>query len=149
LLRKINAVIPKRNGRISGKIFIPFPSNESPIWKKTQMMNNAEYTEIAEALYEVIEDTLDNWEQPNGVALDYENASGVLTIECEDTGTQVIISRQQAAKQIWVAAKSGGFHFVYDDGLWRCTKTKETLGELLSRTCTEQSSAAVSFHHVD
>jgi CyaY protein len=114
-------------------------------------MNNAEYIEIAEALYEVIEDTLDNWDSPNGVALDYENASGVLTIECEDTDTCVIISRQQATHQIWVAAKSGGFHLVYDDdnNLWRCTKTDETLGELLSRTCTEQSSAAVSFHHVD
>ena len=114
-------------------------------------MNNAEYIEIAEALYELIEDTLDNWDNPNGVALDYENASGVLTIECEDTQTQVIISRQQATHQIWVAAKSGGFHHVYDDdeNVWRCTKTNETLGELLSRTCTEQSSADVSFHHVD
>ncbi|EGG94849.1 frataxin-like protein [gamma proteobacterium IMCC1989] len=112
-------------------------------------MNNAEYIEIAEALYEVIEDTLDNWSEPNGVALDYENASGVLTIDCEDTNTQVIISRQQATHQIWVAAKSGGFHLVHDDKVWRCTKTDETLGELLSRTCTEQSSADVSFHHVD
>ncbi|MGS2718611.1 iron donor protein CyaY [Eionea flava] len=113
------------------------------------VMNNAEYIEIAETLYNAIEDTLDNWNQPNGVELDYENASGVLTIECEDTGTQVIISRQQATQQIWVAAKSGGFHHIYSDGVWRCTKTDETLGELLSRTCTEQSHAAVSFHHID
>jgi CyaY protein len=117
--------------------------------QRVSLMNNAEYTEIAEALYETIEDTLDNWSEPNGVALDYENASGVLTIECEDTNTQVIISRQQATYQIWVAAKSGGFHLVYDNNVWRCTKTNETLGELLSRTCTEQSSADVSFHHVD
>lgn len=112
-------------------------------------MNNAEYTEIAETLYNHIEEKMDAIMEEGVLALDYENSAGVLTILCEDTNTQVIISRQQATQQIWVAAKSGGFHFVYDDQLWRCTKTEETLGELLSRVCTEQSDTPVSFLSVD
>ncbi len=113
-------------------------------------MNNAEYTEIAEDLYNHIEEKMDVIMEAGELALDYENSAGVMTILCEDTDTQVIISRQQATQQIWVAAKSGGFHCVYDENqLWRCTKTNETLGELLSRVCTEQSNQAVSFMSVD
>lgn len=112
-------------------------------------MNRAEYAEIAESLYMTIEEILDQKIEQEQASLDYENSSGVLTIDCEDTDTQVIISRQQASQQIWVAAKSGGFHCDYQAGVWRCAKTDETLEALLSRVCTEQSHSSISFKGVD
>ena len=114
------------------------------------MMSNAEYLAVAEALYTHIEEIIDGFMLSDDIAIDYENCAGVITIDCEDTDTKVIISRQQATQQIWVAAKSGGFHCVYDEGKqWRCTKTQETLGDLLTRVCTEQSSQPVPFNSVD
>jgi CyaY protein len=112
-------------------------------------MNSAEYTEIAESLYNQIEVILDHLIEAQQAPLDYENSSGVITIDCEDSDTKVIITRQQANQQIWVAAKSGGFHCVDNEGLWRCTKTGETLGTLLSRVCTEQSKGSVVFDGID
>lgn len=103
-------------------------------------MNDAQFDERAEILFAAIEDAIDEGDW----ALDYES-SAVLTIDCEDTGTQVIVSRQRPMHQIWVAAKSGGFHLGWEEGDWVCTTTKETITTLLSRVCTEQSSEAVEF----
>lgn len=112
-------------------------------------MNDAEYRAKAESLYQKIEETVDQFVEEKDAQMDYENSGGVLTIFLEDTGTQVIISRQAATQQIWVAAKSGGFHCAYveeENGeQWRCTKTQETLNELLSRTCSEQTSMPILF----
>ncbi len=108
-------------------------------------MNDANYRELTEDLYNRIEELIDNLIENEDASLDYENNSGVLTILCEDTDTQVIISRQQAAHEVWVAAKSGGFHCQYQDDKWVCTKTNEDLAQLLSRTCSEQSSSAIDF----
>jgi CyaY protein len=114
-------------------------------------MNNAEYTDIVETLYAKIEEILDDLIEAQQAPIDYENSSGVITIDCEDTDTKVIISKQQASQQIWVAAKSGGFHCNHesDTHVWRCTKTQESLEALLNRVCTEQSHQAITFPGVD
>jgi len=111
-------------------------------------MNNVEFTEIAESLYLSIETILDKMIDDD-IAIDYESGSGVITIDCEDTHSKVIISRQSAAYQIWVAAKSGGFHFNYKEAIWRCSTTDESLEALLNRVCTEQSHSEIVFTGVD
>ena len=108
-------------------------------------MNKEQFIDMAESLYLRIEEALDQLIERQQAALDYASSGGVLTIDCEDTDTKVIISRQQASQQIWVAAKSGGFHCCYDQPAWRCTKTGETLAALLSRVCSEQSHQPVQF----
>lgn len=108
-------------------------------------MNDAEYHANASALFQTIEELIDQIVEEHDAAMDYENTGGVLTIFLEDTNTQVIVSKQAPTQQIWVAAKSGGFHCVHDGEQWRCTKTNETLPALLSRTCSEQSHSPVNF----
>lgn len=108
-------------------------------------MNDAEYREKAELIYHQIEETIDRLAEEQDAELDYENSSGVLTLFLEETNTQVIVSRQLATHEIWVAAKSGGFHCSYQNDTWLCSKTNETLTDLLSRTCSEQSSIKIDF----
>lgn len=103
-------------------------------------MNEAEFLAEAEATLLALEDAIDE----SGAALDFESTEGILTIDCEDSATQVIVSRQLAMKQIWVAAKSGGYHCRWDEGLWRCTTSEETLLELLNRVLSEQSNQTVA-----
>jgi CyaY protein len=111
-------------------------------------MNDAIYRELTESLYSRIEELIDILIEENDSALDYENNGGVLTILCEDTNTQVIISRQQASHEVWVAAKSGGFHCTYKNDEWFCSKTNESLATLLTRTCSEQSSSPADFSNL-
>ena len=43
-----------------------------------------------------------------------ENSAGVLTVKFEG-GAQLIFSRQEPLRQLWLADRSGGFHFDYDE----------------------------------
>jgi len=45
-----------------------------------------------------------------GVDLELSRQDNVIDIEFED-GTKVVINSHQAAGEIWVAARSGGYHF--------------------------------------
>lgn len=103
-------------------------------------MNESEFNFLAEELLESLEQALED----SGADIDIETGSGLLTITCETTGTQIVISRQPAMAQIWVAAKSGGFHFNYAAGIWRCSTNGQTLQELLSEALSQQCNAAVT-----
>jgi len=58
--------------------------------------------------------------------------SGVLEVEFED-GSKMVINRHGAAREIWVAAKSGGFHFRYDGAEWRDTRSGTELFAAVSK----------------
>jgi len=68
--------------------------------------------------------------------------SGVLEIEFED-GSKMVINRHGAAREIWVAAKSGGFHFRYDGNTWRDTRSGTELFVAVSGLASLQSGAPV------
>jgi len=50
-----------------------------------------------------------------------EKGDGLIEIELDD-GSKVIVNRHSAAREIWVAARSGGFHFHWDGAAWRNTR---------------------------
>ena len=102
-------------------------------------MNESEFTEIADQLMIDIEEAVD----ASGADIDYEGNNGVLTLTMEANGSVVIVSRQTAVAQIWVAARSGGFHFVWEESSWVCTTTNETLQQLMNRVCSEQAGESV------
>ncbi len=68
--------------------------------------------------------------------------SGVLEIEFED-GSRMVINRHGAAREIWVAARSGGFHFRHDGTAWRDTREGTELFAAVSRLASQQSGAPV------
>jgi CyaY protein len=105
-------------------------------------LSEARFHDLVDALQEEIEDVFDD----SGLDVDLENSGGVLTVRFEN-GSQLIFSRQPPLRQLWLAARSGGFHFDYDEAasLWICDANDERLGELLARVVQEQSGAAVDF----
>lgn len=103
-------------------------------------LNESEFQSVADALMVSIEDAIIDTEASSDVDIDCELVAGVLTLTLENNGSKIIVSRQPATAQIWVAAKSGGYHFVYQDETrqWQCTTTDEPLPELLLRVLQEQ-----------
>ena len=102
-------------------------------------MNESEFNQQIDDFLIEIEDAIEE----SGVEIDYETVAGILTLEFEN-GSQVIINRQVAMRQLWVAAKSGGFHLEWVDGQWISSTTKEAIPALIDRVCTEQSGESVS-----
>jgi CyaY protein len=68
--------------------------------------------------------------------------AGLLEIEFED-GSKMVINRHGAAREIWVAARSGGFHFRHDGSVWRDTRDGSELFAAVSRLATQQSGTPV------
>jgi CyaY protein len=76
------------------------------------------------------------------VELDFESASGILQISFDD-GTRIIVNRQTPNREIWVAARSGGFHFRLENGDWRGTRDGRELFAVLSECASQQAGEAV------
>ncbi|BCD85821.1 protein CyaY [Pseudomonas solani] len=108
-------------------------------------LSEARFHDLVDAAQEAVEDIFDS----SDLDVDLENSAGVLTIRFEN-GTQVILSRQEPLRQLWVAARSGGFHFDYDQasGLWICDTSEEPLGELLGRVTREQAGEDLEFEEL-
>ncbi len=70
------------------------------------------------------------------------STTGILEIECEDGG-KLIVNRHVPNREIWVAAKSGGFHFRRDGDRWRDTRSGDELGAVLERLLAEQAGLVV------
>ena len=105
-------------------------------------MNESEFQDIAEQTIEDIQDAIDN----SGADIDYDDIGGVLTLEFEN-GSKIIFSKQGAMNQLWMAAKSGGFHFDFEEATknWICDSgDKEELYAMLSRLSTEQADEKVA-----
>ncbi len=104
-------------------------------------MNESEFNDLAEQTLLDIEEAID----ASGADIDYDTISDILTLEFGN-GSQIIINKQTPASQIWVAAKSGGFHFDYDPASdsWRLdSDNSQELFDCLSQYCSEQAGEAV------
>ena len=96
-------------------------------------MLDAAFHQLVDELMMQLEDELEEFPED----LDIENAGGILTIEFPN-GSTVVVSRQIANHEVWVAAKSGGFHLHQKADEWFCNTTEETLPTLISRVVGEQ-----------
>lgn len=76
--------------------------------------------------------------------LDVDLEAGILTVGCPD-GTKVIVNRQTPNREIWVAARSGGFHFAAREGEWRDTRAGTELFASLAEILASQAGAKVDF----
>ena len=68
--------------------------------------------------------------------------AGMLEIEFDD-GSKMVINRHGAAREIWVAARAGGFHFRHDGAAWRDTRDGSELFAAVSRLASQQAGSPV------
>lgn len=103
-------------------------------------MNESDFNQLAEDTMSAIEDAIEEC----GVDIDYDSAGGILTLEFAN-GSQIIVNKQTPLSQLWVAARSGGFHFDYDiaDQCWRLQGGGGELFQCLGQYCSEQSGETV------
>ncbi|TCJ11959.1 iron donor protein CyaY [Parasulfuritortus cantonensis] len=101
-------------------------------------MTESEYLQSTEALFRDLEQDLE------AADLDYELAAGgILEIEFDD-GSKIIVNRQTPLREVWVAAKSGGFHYRWQDGAWRDTRSGAEFHAALSGMASAQAGREVT-----
>ncbi|MFJ7885698.1 iron donor protein CyaY [Pseudomonas sp. NPDC096917] len=108
-------------------------------------LTEARFHDLVDATQQQLEDVFDE----SGLDVDLENSAGVLTVKFEG-GAQLIFSRQEPLRQLWLAAKSGGFHFDYDEdsSRWICDTSEELLSEMVQRLTLEHTGADLDFDEI-
>ena len=103
-------------------------------------MDESEFMRLAELTLQEIDRRI----EASGIDADCEfKGTGVLEIEFADGG-KIIVNSQAAAREIWVAAKSGGYHFRGDRGRWVNTRDGTELFAALSVYVSQQAGETVS-----
>lgn len=103
-------------------------------------MTEAEFYERYEEVLSRVEDAVDAspdkcWalRQNDNLALELAN------------GSRIIVSRQTPTRQVWVAAKAGGFKYSFDGAAWRNDKGETELFGDLADLAQGQGNARLRF----
>ena len=101
-------------------------------------MSESEFLELAESTLAAIERAIDS----AGIDIEASRAGNVLTLELAD-GSKVIVNSQTPMQQMWVAAKSGAFHYARNGDRWLDTRDGSELFATLSRLISAQGGQAL------
>ena len=102
-------------------------------------MTEAEFEQLAEQTLGRVEAALEAAQVDADVEM---KEGGILELEFAD-GSRLIVNRHRAAREIWVAARSGGFHFRWDGAAWRDTRDGTELFSALSGLISQQGGSPV------
>jgi CyaY protein len=109
-------------------------------------MTEAQFLETYKRTLRKIEETVEAAINEEDAEIDYESGNDMLTLSYSN-GSVAIVSRQRAISQLWLAARSGGFHFERDSrqDQWICTVNGQTLAQMLEGVCREQGGIQLAF----
>lgn len=104
-------------------------------------MDDSEFEVLADSTLRQIETAF----EASGIDADVsETGTGILEIEFPD-GSKMVVNRHVANQEIWVAARSGGYHFRWDGAAWRDTRGQGELLPILSRLISQIVGQSVAF----
>ncbi len=94
-------------------------------------MNESEFNQLADVALTRIETAIDE------CGVDCNRSGNLLEVEF-DNGTKIIINRHDINQEIWVAAKSGGFHYAWQGAAWISQRDGSDLYAKLTELFTAQ-----------
>ena len=107
-------------------------------------LTDSEYERLAGAVLAGIEATIDRWLQQDVIDIDTQRTGGLLELTLPQ-GSKIVVNTQPPLHEIWLAARSGGFHFRYASGRWCDTRDGADFHAVLSRCASEQAGMSLQF----
>jgi len=101
-------------------------------------MTENEFNQYADAALARVEAAVDL----HGGDVESNRSGNVLEIEF-DNGQKIIINRHDANQEIWDEAKSGGFHYVYQEGIWHSRRDGSELFSTLVELFAQQGETII------
>jgi len=102
------------------------------------------YHLLTSAVLSDIESTVDDWLQDDVIDIDAHRTGGLLELEFPDGG-KIVINTQPPLHELWMAARSGGFHFRCVQGRWADTKDGRDFYQALSECASEHAGRELKF----
>ena len=107
-------------------------------------MTESEFLALADSTLSAIEAALERATESGDLDIECSRSGNVLEIEFIDNGSKIIVNSQAPMQQMWVAAKSGGFHYKHENAHWINTRDGSELSAALSRMVSEQGGIGVT-----
>jgi len=107
-------------------------------------MTDLEYMDLAERLLALVEASCDRINDETDADIDNQRVGGMVTLTFRNR-SQIVINLQKPLQEVWLAARSGGFHYRYDGTCWMDTKGHGEFFEHLTRCATEQAGQPLAF----
>jgi CyaY protein len=107
-------------------------------------MTDSEFMDRAERLLAAIEASCDRINETSDADIDNQRVGGMVTLTFRNR-SQIIVNLQKPLHEVWLAAKSGGYHYKFIDGQWMDTKGAGEFFGCLTRDATAQAGQALRF----
>ncbi|MCH8617648.1 iron donor protein CyaY [Undibacterium sp. TS12] len=101
-------------------------------------MTESEFLVLAETCLRQVEELFERAFENDEYDVECSRSGNVLTVEFVDNGSKIIVNSQAPMQEMWLAARSGGFHYKYDGQHWLNTRDGSELFATLSRVAQEQ-----------
>ena len=107
-------------------------------------MTDLEFLDRAEAALKAIELGCDRINEDSDADVDNQRTGGMVTLAFANR-SQIVVNLQKPLHEIWMAARSGGYHYKWDGQAWVDTKGQGELFAQLSRCASEQAGLPLVF----
>jgi CyaY protein len=107
-------------------------------------MSETEFLDLAETTLTTIESAMDRLNDEDLLDVECKRSGNVLEIEFIGNGSKIIVNSQAPMQELWVAAKSGGFHYKRVGADWINTRDGSELFAALSQLASAQGGAEIT-----
>jgi CyaY protein len=110
----------------------------------TDRLSDSDYHRISHAVLASVEAQIDRWLQDDVIDIDSARTGGLLELSFTN-GSKIVLNTQPPLQELWLAARSGGYHFHHSAGRW-IDRTGREFFEVLSEAATTQGGKALRFN---
>ena len=107
-------------------------------------MTDLEFLDRAESLLRALEQQCDRFNDDTDADIDNQRVGGMITLTFSNR-SQIIVNLQKPLQEVWLAARSGGYHYRFDGQQWMDTKGQCEFWAQLSRDATAQAGVPLAF----
>ncbi len=107
-------------------------------------MTDPEFMDRAESVLKSIELCCDRINEATDADIDNQRVGGMITLVFSNS-SQIVVNLQKPLHEIWLAARSGGYHYKFDGARWQDTKGQGEFFARLSNDASAQSGRPLVF----
>ena len=107
-------------------------------------MTDLEFLDRAELLLKAVELACDRINDEGEADIDNQRVGGMITLTLENR-SQLIINLQKPLHEVWLAARSGGYHYRHNGQAWMDTKGQGDFWVQLCQDASAQAGLPLSF----
>ena len=107
-------------------------------------MTDPDFMDLAESLLRSVETVCDVINDEGTADIDNQRVGAMVTLVFANR-CQIIINLQKPLHEVWMASRSGGYHFSWRDGAWQDTKGQGDFFTLLGKDASAQAGVALQF----